>query len=68
MEQGALQDRLQQGEFLLRGGLSSLLQFGLQSLHGLQGKLSVCRESVYIVVSFRSRISPHIVAAAAAAE
>lgn len=46
MEQGALQDGLQQGELLLRRCLSSFPQFGLQPLHSLQGTLRICGEFI----------------------
>ena len=48
-EQGALQDGLQQGQLLLSGGFPSLLQLGLQPLHGLQGTLSICTEKLHVV-------------------
>ena len=45
MEEGALEHGLQQAELLLGGHLASLLQFGLETLHRLQGTLCVCEPS-----------------------
>lgn len=44
MKEGALQDGPQQGQLLPRRGLATLLQLGLQPLHGLQGSLGICGE------------------------
>lgn len=42
MKEGALQEGPQQGQLLPRRGLATLLQLGLQPLHGLQGSLGIC--------------------------
>lgn len=45
MEEGTLEDRAEQAELLLGGNLPPLLQPGLESLHGLQGPLRICKPS-----------------------
>lgn len=45
MEEGALEHWLEQAELLLSGHFSPLLEFGLESLHRLQGTLRVCKPS-----------------------
>lgn len=45
MEEGALKDRFEQAELLLGGHLPPFLQFGLETLHRLQGTLGVCEPS-----------------------
>lgn len=45
VKEGALEHRLEQAELLLGGYLPPLLQFGLETLHRLQGTLRVCKPS-----------------------
>lgn len=47
VEERALEYRLEQAELLLSGHLPSLLQFGLETLHRLQGTLCICKPSKY---------------------
>lgn len=43
VEEGALEHWFEQAELLLSGHLPSLLQFGLETLHRLQGTLCICK-------------------------
>lgn len=43
VEEGALEHGFEQAELLLCGHLPPLLQFGLETLHRLQGTLCICK-------------------------
>lgn len=45
VEEGALEHWFEQAELLLSGHLPPLLQFGLETLHRLQGTLCICKPS-----------------------
>ena len=49
VEEGALQDGLEQAQLLLDGHLPPLLQLGLETLHRLQGTLGICKPSHSLV-------------------
>ncbi|TNN85140.1 hypothetical protein EYF80_004490 [Liparis tanakae] len=55
VEQGALEHRFEQAELLLSGHLPPLLQFGLETLHRLQGTLCICKPS-HISVTATARL------------
>lgn len=45
VEEGALEHRFEQAELFFSGHLPPLLQFGLETLHRLQGTLCICKPS-----------------------
>lgn len=53
VEEGALEHRPEQAELLFGGHLPPLLQPGLESLHGLQGALRICKSSHISVTGSR---------------